>query len=179
LQVKDAALVAKTAQSAELGSYAWRYTQISNQRDDAKDTLLQQQAGEKLEKSYAGRIGKLLEPLVTPLGLNWKHAVSLFAGFSAKEVIVSSLATIYSVGDVEKSSSQLIDALSADPAMNPLVAYTLMVFILIYSPCVATIAVIRRETNSWKWALFTTFYTTATAWIVAFIVYQGGRILGL
>jgi ferrous iron transport protein B len=175
---KETALFS-TAESTELGKYALTVIQLRDEREDAHRALLQQKAHEKLEKSYAGQAGKILEPLVTPLGLNWKHAVSLFAGFSAKEVIVSTLATIYSVGDVEKSSSQLMDALAADPDMNPLVAYTLMIFILIYSPCVATIAVIRRETNSWKWALFASCYTTAIAWCIAFVIYQGGHIFGL
>ncbi|MDU2064001.1 MAG: ferrous iron transport protein B [Sporomusaceae bacterium] len=153
--------------------------ELSQELDTQRAELKQAQASEKLAQSYAGQIGKTLEPFVAPLGFTWKQAVSLFAGFSAKEVIVSTMATIYSVGDSGKTGSELAKALAADPAMNPLVAYTMMVFILIYSPCVATIAAIRRETNSTKWALFASIYTTAVAWVMAFLVYHGGLLFGV
>lgn len=179
LAQKEQELYQTAEKTPEVATVALRYSQLTAERQETLKNVKQEQAGEKLEKSYAGRIGKFLEPLVTPLGFNWKHAVSLFAGFSAKEVIVSTMATIYSVGDVEKSNSQLIAAIAADPAMNPLIAYTLMIFILIYSPCVATIAAIRRETNSTKWALFAAGYTTVVAWVMAFVIYHGGLILGL
>ena len=97
---------------------------------------------------------------------------------AAKEVLVSTLGTIYSVGDVEDDDSSLQDALQADPTFNPLVAYSLMVFTLIYSPCLAALAVMKRETNSWKWVGFTSLYSTALAWVVAFAVYHIGLLLG-
>ncbi len=132
-----------------------------------------------LKYSAAGRVGKGLEPVLRPLGFDWKMGVALFAGFAAKEVVVSTFGTIYSLEEAEQPSADLRQSLAHDPAFSPLVAYALMVFVLLYVPCVATVAVIRHETNSWKWPLFMVAYTTTLAWVVAFIVYQGGRLLGL
>lgn len=148
-------------------------------QDEVKEKLVREQAGEKLGQSYAGQVGRFIEPAIAPLGFDWKMGVGLFAAFTAKEVLVSTLGTIYSVGAGEEDAASLKDALAADPAYNPLVAYALMIFVLIYSPCLATIATIKRETNSWKWALFSSGYSTVLAWIIAFIVYQGGKLGGL
>ena len=104
--------------------------------------------------------------------------VGLVSAVAAKEVLVSTLATIYSVGDTEDDAQPLQEALSADAAFNPLVAFSLMVFTLIYSPCLAVLAVIRRETNSWKWPAFSFIYSTTLAWVMSFIVYQGGKAFG-
>jgi ferrous iron transport protein B len=133
---------------------------------------------ERLSASYAADIGKMIEPVISPLGFDWKIGVGLVGGFSAKEVLVSTLSTIYSVEGAQEDTSSLQRALAADPFYNPLKAYALMVFVLIYSPCLATIAVIKRETGSFKWAAFTSLYSTGLAWMLAFIVYQGGRLLG-
>lgn len=145
--------------------------------------LENEKAKEKLEKSYAGRLGKAIAPIFKPLGFgDWKISVGLVGGFIAKEIVVGTLGTLYSAG--EEESQALRKALQEETRpdgskmYNPLVAYALMVFVLLYMPCIATIAVIRRETNSWRWPIFSAFYTTAVAWIVAFIVYQGGKLLG-
>lgn len=163
----------------ELYGPASRYVEIKSQFEDGKDHLEKEKASEKLSKSYAGRVGKIIEPAIAPLGFDWKIGVSLFAAFTAKEVLVSTLGTIYSVGSTDDNSTPLTEALAADPVFNPLVAYSLMVFALIYSPCLATIATIKRETNSWKWAFFSSAYSTVLAWVIAFIVYQGGSLIGL
>ncbi len=140
---------------------------------------------ERLEKSYAGRIGRFIEPVMKPLGFDWKIGVGLVGGFIAKEIVVGTLGVLYQVGEADEESESLRAALQNDKypdgrnVYNPLVAYALMVFVLIYVPCVACIAAIKRETNSWRWPLFSTFYLTALAWIMALIVYQGGRLLGL
>ena len=98
---------------------------------------------------------------------------------AAKEVLVSTLATIYSVGSADDDNSgDLQQAVANDPAFRPLVAFSLMVFTLIYSPCLAALAVIRRETNSWKWPAFSFIYSTALAWLITFVIYQGGSLLG-
>ena len=141
--------------------------------------LDQEQAGEKLALSYAGQFGHFIEPVIKPLGFDWKMGVGLVSAVAAKEVLVSTLATIYSVGDVEEDSQSLQEALAADAAFSPLVAFSLMVFTLIYSPCLAVLAVVRRETNSWKWPAFSFVYSTTLAWIMSFVVYQGGRLIGL
>jgi ferrous iron transport protein B len=131
---------------------------------------------ERLSQSYAERIGHFIEPVLRPLGFDWKIGIGLFAGFAAKEVMVSTLATIYSVGD-DETGANLREHLANDPNINPLVAYTLMIFFLVYAPCLPTIVVIWRETNSLKWASFSLVYTTVLAWMLSFLVYQTGSLL--
>ena len=158
--------------------------QITEQYDEeaAKPLLAQldqEQAGEKLALSYAGQFGHFIEPVIKPLGFDWKMGVGLVSAVAAKEVLVSTLATIYSVGDAEENAQSLQEALAGDAAFSPLVAFSLMVFTLIYSPCLAVLAVVRRETNSWKWPAFSFVYSTTLAWIMSFVVYQGGRLIGM
>lgn len=148
--------------------------------------LENEKAYEKMEKSYAGRLGRAISPIFKPLGFDdWKVSVGLLGGFIAKEIVVGTLGALHSVGEADEESRTLRQALQnetrpdGNKMFNPLVAYALMVFVLLYIPCIATIAVIKRETNSWRWPAFTVFYTTAVAWIISFIVYQGGRLLGL
>lgn len=115
--------------------------------------------------SFAGMIGHLLEPLVAPLGFDWKVAVALIFGFIAKEIVVGSLGVLYGTGEETLSS-----ALLADPGLSAAAALALMVFVLLYTPCVAAIGVIRQETGSWKWAGFSVAYGLVVAWILAFVV---------
>lgn len=136
------------------------------------------QRAEELESSYAGIIGKTVEPVIKPLGFNWKIGVSLISAFSAKEVLVSALGTIYSVEASEDDSDALAAALQSDPDFSPLVALSLMLFTLLYTPCLATIAIIKRETGGWKWPIFTGLYSLGVAWIVAFAVFNIGKMLG-
>ncbi len=125
------------------------------------------------EESFAGMIGNLFAPLLGPLGFgNWQSAVALVFGIAAKEIVVGTFATLYGV-----SQAGLITILSK--VFTPLSAYSFMVMILIYVPCIATIAVIRKETNSWKWTFIAVVYSILLSWIMAFIVYQGGLLLGL
>lgn len=141
---------------------------------------------ERLEKSYAGTLGKAIAPFFRPLGFDdWKISVGLVGGFLAKEIVVGTLGTLYSISEADEKSDALRIALQnairddGSKLFNPLAAYSLMVFALLYVPCSAVIIVIKRETNFWRWAFFAAVYTTAVAWIVSFIVYQGGRLLGL
>lgn len=164
--------------NTQLYGPASRYIELKGEMEDSIAKIEQEQAGEKLGQSYAGKVGKFIEPVIAPLGFDWKVGVGLFAAFTAKEVLVSTLGTIYSVGEADEASTPLQEALAADPAFNPLVAYSLMVFVLIYSPCLATLAVIKRETNSWKWAIFSSVYSTGLAWVLSLIIFQGGKILG-
>ncbi len=134
---------------------------------------------ERIEGSYIGRIGKAMEPVFRPLGFDWRNAVSLFTGFVAKEIVVSTLGVLYQVGaEADQKSEGLIQALR-NSDMTPLAAYAFMAFVLIYTPCLGTVAVIRRETNSIKWTAFSVGYAVALAWVVAFVIAQGGRLLGL
>lgn len=143
-------------------------------------------AAQQMEESYAGRLGKAIEPVIAPLGFDWKTGIALIAGFAAKEIVVSTLGTLYSIQDEEALSAEEKGAVKdfaqrarEQSGFTPFTAYVLMLFTLIYVPCMATIAVIKRETNGWKWPLFTIGYTTALAWIVCAAVYQSGRLLGL
>ena len=136
-------------------------------------------AGAQLENSIAGRIGHALKPVLAPLGFDWKSGIAIVAAFAAKEVVVSTLGTIYSMGEADEESEGLREAIQKDPVFNPLVAYVLMLFTLISVPCMATVAVIKRETNSWKWAGFSVAYHTALAWGVCFLVYQAGKAAGI
>jgi ferrous iron transport protein B len=140
---------------------------------------------EQQEQSFIGRLGKFIEPVIAPLGFDWKMGVSLIAGSAAKEVVISTMGVLYhSAGGVEagkledrlKSQAHLSGPLAGQPVYTPLVAFSLMVFILIYFPCIAVIAAIRKESGRWKWSVFLALYTTTIAWIMAFIVYQGGKL---
>ena len=127
---------------------------------------------EMLANSYAGSIGKFVEPAIQPLGFDWKIGVSLVGAFAAKEVMVGTLGTIYSLEASDEEMGDLTDALAADPTFSPAVALSLMVFVLLYVPCLATVAVIKRESNSWKWAGFSMAYSVVLAWVMAFITYR-------
>lgn len=130
---------------------------------------------ERTEKSFMGRIGKILAPLFAPIGVDWRGSVALTTGFFAKEIVVSTMGILYATeDDFEALQSALIAS-----KMTPLAAFAMMIFVLLYLPCLATAAVIRRETRSFKWTLFIIIYTTVVAWVMAFCIYQGGRLLGL
>jgi ferrous iron transport protein B len=141
--------------------------------------------GEQLRQSFAGRGGRFLEPLIKPLGFDWKMGVALISSFAARETLVSTLSIIYNVGeDEEAESGSLITAVreakkdDGSPAWTPLVALSMMVFFVLAMQCMSTVAIVRRETNSWRWPLFMVAYMTVLAYIASFITYQGGRLLG-
>ena len=131
----------------------------------------------QLENSYLGQIGKAVQPVLAPLGFDWKTSVALVTGVTAKEIVVSTLGVFYSVDDAEDMGSLSERLLSAtdengEPLYNVAVAISLMLFVLIYLPCIGTLATIKSETGSWWWALFVAVYTIVLAWIVSFVVYQ-------
>ena len=143
------------------------------------------QHGEQLRQSFAGRMGRFIEPVIAPLGFDWKMGVALISSFAARETLVSTLSIIYNVGDGEDAGSDSLvkavrDARRPDgaPAWTPLVALSMMVFFVLAMQCMSTVAIVRRETNSWRWPLFMIAYMTILAYIVSFITYQGGRLLG-
>ena len=139
--------------------------------------------GEHQENTYIGRIGKSIQPVIAPLGFDWKMGVSLITGIAAKEIVVSTMAVIYHSDDETEDSNQLISQLrnekykDGSPVFNKVTALGFMIFILIYFPCIAVVAAIKKESGSWKWALFTVAYTTGLAWILAFAVNQIGTLL--
>jgi ferrous iron transport protein B len=142
--------------------------------------------GLQLQQSYAGRLGHVLEPLIAPLGFDWKMGIGLVASFAARETIVSTLSIVYNVGkDADAGSPSLIEAVrnakrpDGSPAWTPLVAVSMMVFFVLACQCMSTVAVVRRETNSWRWPLFMVAYMLVIAYVASFVTYQGGRLLGL
>lgn len=136
-------------------------------RHDAHESVAEQQ-----ENSYIGQIGKAIEPVIKPLGFDWKLGIGLISGVGAKELVVSTLGVLYTnEGDVENVN------LSDRIPITPLVALAYMLFVLIYFPCIATFAAIKQESGSWKWAIFAAGYTTGLAWLVAFTVFQIGSII--
>jgi ferrous iron transport protein B len=126
------------------------------------------------EASYAGQLGHIIEPIVEPLGADWRGGVALLFGFVAKEIVVATMGVLYGTGE---DQDMLVEKLQS--AMTPLSAYAFMVATLIYIPCLATVAVIKKETASWRWTLFAVGYGLALAWILATLVYQTGLIIGL
>ena len=147
----------------------------------AQVTLLQSELDarrgeEDLNASFSGKIGHALEPIFKPLGFDWKMVTAMLGAFAAKEVFVAQMGIVYSMGEVDESSEGLRDSLRRD--YTPLVGFSLMLFLLISAPCMATIAVTKRESNSWKWALGQLFGLTALAYLISLIVFQVGRLLG-
>lgn len=147
--------------------------------DDAIAELDEQESSEKLSQSYAATIGHAIEPIIAPLGYDWKIGVGIVACSAAKEVMVSTLATIYSVQADDEDQANLVDFLANDPNFNPAVALSLMVFTLLYMPCVAAMAVIKRETNSWKMMLAVNGLCLVLSYVLAFVTYHGALLLGL
>lgn len=134
---------------------------------DAYETVADQQ-----ENSYIGQLGRTIEPVIAPLGFDWKLGIGLISGVGAKELVVSTLGVLYT-GDPEADEASLAERIP----ITPLVAFCYMLFVLIYFPCIAALAAIKQESGSWKWALFAAGYTTVLAWLVSFAVYQIGGLL--
>ena len=131
------------------------------------------------ENSYLGRIGKFCEPAMEPLGLDWRASVALLSGAAAKEIVVSTLGVLYSVEDAESNSNSLSQHLIASGNYSRAAALAMMIFVLLYFPCIATVSAIAQEAGGWKWALFSVVYNTLLAWVVAFAAYQIGGFFGL
>ena len=145
-------------------------------RPEQEDASLRQQ------NSYIGQIGQAVQPALAPLGFDWKMSVSLLSGMAAKEVVVSALSVLYTGGEEEETQTlSLRLQQDADPQGNPvftpLRALSLMLFVLVYFPCIATVTAIARESGSWKWGGFVIAYTCLLAWLVSFVVYQAGSFL--
>lgn len=138
-------------------------------------------AREHQEQSYIGQVGKFVEPVMKPLGFDWKISVSLLSGMAAKEIVISTMGVLYTGDSDDQQSLQerLLDEKKADgtPLFTPPVVGSFLLFVLIYFPCIATIVAIKEEAHSWKWALFSLFYSTGLAWLVAFLAYQGGKLV--
>ncbi len=154
-----------------------RYALLMQQMPEKKDSLLKQQSTEKLENSYAGILGKTIEPVITPLGYDWKIGIALITSFAAREVFVGTMATLYSVEETNDNSS-LRQKMHADTYSDGRKVYTLpaafslMIFYVLAMQCMSTLAVVKRETRSWKWPVFQFIYMTGLAYLMSLIVYQ-------
>ena len=141
-------------------------------------------ATEQIAQSFAGRAGHAIEPVIKPLGFDWRIGIGLITSFAAREVFVNSMGVIFGVENADEDTTPLRDALRAArwpdgaPLFTPLVCLVLMVYYVFAMQCMSTVAVVKRETNSWRWPLFQVAYMTGTAWLVCFIFYQAGRALG-
>lgn len=149
--------------AAELEAASMQIEEINNKVAEAE-----------LEYSAAGRIGKFIEPVLTPIGFDWKIGTALIGAFAAKEVFVAQMGIVYSLGEAGEDSEALRDKLREN--YSPLVGFAIMVFALLSAPCMATFAIVKRESNSWKWAFFQFFGMTVIAYIVTLIIYQTGRL---
>lgn len=170
------------ANSREFHKYAEEYAlQI--------DEIQKEMSMARQENSYIGRIGKAIEPAIAPLGFDWRMGVGLVTGVAAKEIVVSTLGVLYHADDmISKNTESLPDKLrkaeysygkrKGTKVFTPLASISFLLFILIYFPCIAVIAAIKKESGTWKWALFTIIYTTGLAWLVSLIVYQTGSLMG-
>ncbi len=140
------------------------------------DDLNNEKAAENLEYSVAGRVGRAIAPIFAPLGFDWKLSVGVTGAFFAREIVVSTMGIIYSVGEADETSSALMDKMASD--YSPLVGIVLMIFVLYCSQCLPTLAVVKRETQSWFYPLFMFAYMTGLAWLAGTLVYQAGRAMG-
>ena len=137
-----------------------------------------------LEKSYGGRLGKSLEPALEPLGFDWKIGIGLIGAFAAREVFVSTVGVVYGVGAADDDTSPLRQRIKSEtradgkPTYSALTGLSLMVFFALACQCMSTLAVVRRESRSWRWPAFLFAYMTALAYAASLLVYQGGRLLG-
>ena len=184
-------------------SYYPRQNELREQKDQQVEALTQSTLPEEIkqsridslehsfatyhqEQSIIGRIGHLSEPVIRPLGFDWKMGVSIVSGLMAKEVVVSTMGVIYTGNgeDGDEALSQLSTRMKQEvradgsPSFTPIIAYTFMLFVLLYFPCVATLIAIGREAGHWKWGVFSALYSCGIAWLICFIVYQTAHLLG-
>jgi ferrous iron transport protein B len=157
-----------------------QYRALTLAKDEQLTAIENAMAAEQMEKSYAGKVGHAIAPFFKPLGFDWRSSIALLAGFAAKEVVVATYGTLYSMGKTDPEAAEpLRNAIQNDPFWTPLKAISFMIFCLLYIPCFVATVVFHKEAGSLKWTGFMVLYTTALAWVTSFIVYQGGMLLGL
>ena len=153
--------------------------------DISKSANASDTGSQQIQNSFAGRAGRMIEPVITPLGFDWKIGIGLISSFAARETIISTLSIVYNVGETsDNKSSSLVGAMQnakradGSPVWTPLVGISLMLFFLLACQCMSTVAIVRRETNSWRWPLLMVGYMLVLAYLASFVTYQGGRLLG-
>jgi ferrous iron transport protein B len=155
------------------------YEELRSRGEIPVEKLERMEKAEQLPYSVAGRVGKFFEPLSRPLGFDWRLNIALINGLAAKEIVVSTMGTIYAIGDVESDTQSLAGSLRNDPHYSRATGLSFMIFVLLYVPCIASVAVFFRESSSRKWTFLFVVYTLTVAWISAFAVYQLSSLLGL
>lgn len=157
--------------------------QVNSNIGNSTKVLIENQSQSQIENSYLGQLGHFIEPVIRPLGFDWKMGISLIAGIPAKEIVVSTMGVLYETGKDNQKNAELLQTVlqkevyhagpkAGKPVFNKAVALAFLIFVLLYFPCIAVIATISRESGSWKWSLFTVFYTTAFAWVISYLTYQ-------
>lgn len=147
------------------------------EKKEALDELEYRTQSEQLQHSIAGRLGKVIEPAIAPLGFDWRIGIALVTGLAAKEVVVSTMGTIYALGETDESSAELATILKNDPAFSRATALSLMVFVLLYIPCVAAVGVMKKEIGQWKPVLLYSVFVLALAWVFSFITYRAALLM--
>jgi ferrous iron transport protein B len=176
------------SQITNLQSGSVEYSKLTNQKTNELNQLKYKKDQKLQEGSFIGIIGHYIEPVMRPLGFDWKMSISLLAGVAAKEIVVSTMGVLYQTdGDPDGNNEPLKQKLQnakyedgnkkGQSVFTPVTAFAYLMFILLYFPCVAVVAAVKKESGNWKWALFMVTYTTAIAWIIAFLVNQVGNLL--
>lgn len=147
------------------------------EKDAAIRAVAYRTQSEQLQYSLAGRVGKVIEPVIRPLGFDWRIGIALVTGLAAKEVVVSTMGTIYALSEADESSAELAEILKNDPSFSRATALSLMVFVLLYMPCVAAMGVMKKEIGQWKPVLLYSLYVLALAWTLSFITYRGALFM--
>jgi ferrous iron transport protein B len=166
-----------TDYDAQLAAAAERYAPGSEEYTAAVGRVAQERQAEELSYSIVGRIGHAIAPVIQPMGFDWRIGTAIVGAFAAKEVFVAQMGIVYSVGEADETSAELRSQLQS--SYSPLVAFCIMLFALIGIPCMATVAVIKRESNSWGWAVAQFIGYTGLAYVLTVITYQIGNMLGL
>jgi len=167
--------IRKLERSSE--NYADERARLSEEKLEALGEIERKKSREEVSQSFIGIIGHVIEPFFKPLGFSWREGVALITGFVAKEVVVSTLGVLYNAGREQEGELSLI--LRDRSGLTPITAYAFLVFVLIYTPCLATLAAIRQETGTMKWTLFSVFYEITLAWVLAFVVVRAGRLFAM
>jgi len=191
LRVYDEQIRQQTAsydrQIAEARQDTSRLIALQDQKAASIAEIKNQKDAKHQELSFIGQIGRFIEPVMRPLGFDWKMSVSLVAGAAAKEVIVSTMGVLYGSGNTDETGDLVsriqqqqyeTGSKKGEKVFTPLASFSFLIFVLIYFPCIAVIAAVKKESGHWKWALFVAGYTTALAWFMSFLFYQGGLLLG-
>jgi ferrous iron transport protein B len=163
--------------------------ELLSEKNEALHQLSLLEKREQKEHSYLGTIGRFIEPVIRPLGFDWRIGISIISGIPAKEIIVSSLSILFQADDGgSDQNNTLVGKLksyspekgekSHPGTITPLIALSFMVFVLLYLPCIGTLTAISRESGSWKWGAFMLVYSFSVAWLISFIIYQTGTLLG-